>query len=83
MRTAIGLALLIASPASAATLTVGTGKQFNSLAQAALAVSAGDVIEIEGDATYGSVRFTRSGTPQAKITVRGVTARRGFCFSRW
>ncbi|WP_437876983.1 right-handed parallel beta-helix repeat-containing protein [Sorangium sp. So ce513] len=70
----IGLsALLAASPASAAKYEVGRGKPYSSLAEVAPRLAAGDVVEVQGDATYpGDVFFRKSGTESQKITIRGV-----------
>ncbi|WP_437288677.1 right-handed parallel beta-helix repeat-containing protein [Sorangium sp. So ce406] len=71
---ALGLsALLTASPASAATYEVGRGKPYSSLAEVAPRLAAGDVVEVEGNATYpGDLIFKKSGTESQKITIRGV-----------
>ncbi|WP_437928316.1 right-handed parallel beta-helix repeat-containing protein [Sorangium sp. So ce291] len=67
--------LLAASPASAATYEVGRGKAYSSLAEVAPRLAAGDVVEVEGDATYpGDLIFKKSGTEAQKITIRGVRA---------
>ncbi|WP_437814514.1 right-handed parallel beta-helix repeat-containing protein [Sorangium sp. So ce1078] len=70
----IGLSVLLAAaPASGATYEVGRGKQYSSLAEVAPRLAAGDVVEVEGDATYpGDVIFKKSGTEAQKITIRGV-----------
>ncbi|AUX28673.1 MULTISPECIES: right-handed parallel beta-helix repeat-containing protein [Sorangium] len=70
----IGLSVLLAaSPASGATYEVGRGKQYSSLAEVAPRLAAGDVVEVQGDATYpGDVIFKKSGTEAQKITIRGV-----------
>ncbi|XXT20666.1 right-handed parallel beta-helix repeat-containing protein [Sorangium sp. So ce429] len=67
--------LLAASPAGAATYEVGRGKPYSSLAEVAPRLAAGDVVEVEGDATYpGDLIFKKSGTEAQKITIRGVRA---------
>ncbi|WP_437279508.1 right-handed parallel beta-helix repeat-containing protein [Sorangium sp. So ce375] len=70
----IGLSVLLAaSPASAATYEVGRGKPYASLAEVAPRLAAGDVVQVEGDATYpGDLFFKKSGTEAQKITIRGV-----------
>ncbi|WP_437798620.1 right-handed parallel beta-helix repeat-containing protein [Sorangium sp. So ce693] len=70
----IGLSVLLAaSPASAATYEVGRGKPHASLAEVAPRLAAGDVVLVEGDATYpGDLFFKKSGTEAQKITIRGV-----------
>jgi hypothetical protein len=69
----LGAAALFASgPALAATYKVGPTQQHQQLGAVAKLVKPGDVIELDGDATYaGGVVFEASGTPAAKITVRG------------
>jgi hypothetical protein len=51
---------------------VGPGKQYTSLAQVASVLKAGDRVEVQGGATYGSVAFDKPGTAAAKITISGV-----------
>ncbi|XYH99024.1 right-handed parallel beta-helix repeat-containing protein [Sorangium sp. So ce1128] len=72
----IGLSVLLAAPpASAATYEVGRGKPYSSLAEVAPRLAAGDVVEVEGDATYpGDLIFKKSGTEAQKITIRGIRA---------
>jgi hypothetical protein len=50
---------------------VGSGLTYPSFS-ALPALSPGDVVEVNGDATYGPITLSASGTPQAKITFRGV-----------
>ncbi|WP_437677523.1 right-handed parallel beta-helix repeat-containing protein [Sorangium sp. So ce131] len=70
----LGLSVLLAaSPAIGATYEVGPGKPYESLAAVAPRLAAGDVVEVDGDATYpGDLTFKKSGTESAKITIRGV-----------
>lgn len=71
-----GIALTLATTAPmvfAATYEVGPNKQYKSLKDVASRLQPGDVVELQGDATYaGDVRLTRSGTPDRKITIRGI-----------
>ena len=71
-----GIALTLATTAPtvfAATYEVGPNKQYKSLKDVASRLQPGDVVELEGNATYaGDIRLTRSGTPDKKITIRGI-----------
>lgn len=52
--------------------------QYESLAEVRKLVGPGDVIELQGGATYsGDVKLPNSGTAGAKITVRGIRAKNG------
>ncbi|HSO00173.1 MAG TPA: hypothetical protein VLS89_17895 [Candidatus Nanopelagicales bacterium] len=51
---------------------VGPSRQYKNLGQVANLLQPGDVVEVDGDATYPSALFTRNGTASSKITVRGV-----------
>jgi hypothetical protein len=69
------LALLWAERAYAATYRVGPGRADTSLSEVAPRLAPGDVVEVDGGATYdGGVRFERHGKSGAKITIRGVAA---------
>jgi hypothetical protein len=71
--TAGAVTIALAPSAAAATYEVGPGKQYKSLADVRDLVGPGDVIELQGDATYsGDLKLKKSGTAGAKITVRGV-----------
>ena len=61
-----------ASIASAATYQVGASRTYKTLAAVAAIVNPGDIVEVDGDATYASVNFGRNGTAAAPITIRGV-----------
>jgi hypothetical protein len=64
-----------APQAHAATLRVGPGETYSSLAEVAELVQPGDVVELMGDNTYeGGVSFWNPGTSDQKITIRGVRA---------
>ncbi|MEB2321175.1 MAG: hypothetical protein OZ921_01590, partial [Sorangiineae bacterium] len=72
MALAGGFASLIPSLASAATYQVGPTRTYRDLGAIAALVSPGDVVEVDGGATYPAVRFTRPGDAGAKITIRGL-----------
>lgn len=58
--------------AEAAQYQVGPGKAFATLQAVAPKLAPGDVVEVDGGATYpGDITFTRSGTAAAKITIIG------------
>lgn len=75
---AAGAALLAASVgwtplASAATLSVGPGAKYTKIADAVADAKPGDVVEVQGDATYaGTILLKNGGTPGNPITVRGI-----------
>lgn len=57
----------------AAVYQVGAGRPYPDLQSVAALLLPGDVVEVDGDATYpGGVAFTRPGTPEQKITIRGL-----------
>ena len=67
------IALLIApSVARAETFKVGPGAKYKSLQDVAGKVSPGDVVEVEGGASYGPVLFERHGEPNKPIVIRGI-----------
>lgn len=68
------LGISLPAAASAATHQVGPTRTYKDLGAVAGIVAPGDVVEVDGGATYPAVRFTRSGTAAAKITIRGVKA---------
>jgi hypothetical protein len=53
------------------TYRVGSGQTYTSLG-ALPALKPGDVVEVNGDATYAAIKLTAAGTASAKITIRGV-----------
>ncbi|MCC6644972.1 MAG: hypothetical protein IT374_05295 [Polyangiaceae bacterium] len=68
-----GLLLALSSPALAATYQVGPSRAHKTLQAVASLLSPGDVVELDGDATYaGGVVFDVPGAAAAKITIRGV-----------
>lgn len=64
--------LFVASGASAATLQVGPTRSYKTLGAVAGIVNPGDVVEVDGGATYPAVAFTRAGSAASKITLRGI-----------
>jgi hypothetical protein len=50
---------------------VGPGRPHRELAQVAPLLRAGDVVQLDGDATYAPVTFSRSGLAEAPIVIRG------------
>src|SRR5581483_7830930 len=53
---------------------VGPGRLYTSLQAVAPLLAPGDVVEVDGNATYpGGVIFTSPGGPNNKITVRGIS----------
>lgn len=62
----------LGSTAFGATYQVGAGKAYPNLGAVAGILEPGDIVEVDGDATYpGGVVFDRAGTPAQKITIRG------------
>jgi hypothetical protein len=70
------LLIILFSPSShlyADTFNVGPGRTYTDLQSVASRLNAGDVVEVDGDATYpGDVVFAQSGDPNNKITIRGI-----------
>lgn len=59
--------------AYATTYQVGPGRAFTTLQGVAPMLAPGDVVEVDGNATYpGGVVFTQPGTSANKITIRGI-----------
>src|SRR4051812_31982538 len=71
---AFNLALLMwSSPALATTYQVGPGRTLKTLGAVASQLGPGDVVEVDGDATYtGGIVLGRPGAAGNPITVRGV-----------
>lgn len=65
-------ALSVGESAFAATYQVGPSKPFKQLGDVAPQLAPGDVVEVDGDATYSSVSLSKNGSPQSKITIRGI-----------
>ncbi|WP_437480720.1 hypothetical protein WME75_36150 [Sorangium sp. So ce1014] len=58
--------------AAGTTYQVGPTRTYKTLADVAGRLKPGDVVEVDGNATYsGNIRLTKWGTPTAKITLRG------------
>ncbi len=72
----LGVALLTApGVASAATYQVGPDKPYKSLEELAYDLRPGDVVEVDGDATYSGdihIRPDSSGTADQPVTIRGI-----------
>lgn len=69
----LGLIFIAAGQLFADTYTVGPGRTFSDLQSVAILLAPGDVVEVDGDATYsGGVTFTQTGAPNNKITIRGI-----------
>jgi hypothetical protein len=71
---ALGVSLLLVPcPARAATYAVGPTRQYHDLQTVARLLRPGDVVEVDGDASYpGGVILRASGAPGARISVVGV-----------
>ncbi len=67
------LCALSSATALARTYRVGPDAQYKSLQDVANKLAPGDVVEVQGGATYSSVLFERNGEPNRPITIRGVT----------
>ncbi|MDP1923005.1 MAG: hypothetical protein Q8L14_42570, partial [Myxococcales bacterium] len=67
------LAVLVASPSLAVTIRVGPSRAITQLSAVTQnTVMPGDFIELDGDATYQPVRWTRSGTAALPIRIVGL-----------
>ena len=52
---------------------MGPTREYKTLQDVAEKLEPGDVVEVDGDATYpGDVKFTKSGTAEKPITIRGI-----------
>jgi hypothetical protein len=66
-------ASLASAGAAAATYEVGPGKPHASLKSVTSLLQPGDIVEVQGNATYaGDVKLTKAGTASKKITIRGI-----------
>ncbi len=66
------LPLLLPTAARAATYAVGPGREFPDLQSVARRLQPGDVVLVDGDATYpGDLILRNDGAPGKKITIRG------------
>lgn len=72
----VSVALLLvgaSADAFADTYQVGPGKPYADLNEVQDLLQPGDVVEVDGDATYpGDIHFRNHGSPDAPITVRGI-----------
>src|ERR687889_594332 len=59
-------------PGMAAVYQVGPGRQYTQLTSVAGLLNPGDVVEVDGNATYNPVTFTRAGTASLPILIRGI-----------
>ncbi|HON11382.1 MAG TPA: right-handed parallel beta-helix repeat-containing protein, partial [Chitinispirillaceae bacterium] len=80
-KTTLSIVLLLAvvlSSLDAATYLVGKGKDFTTLQDVAGRLKPGDIVLIDGDASYPSgVYIDRNGTEKDWITIRGVRSENG------
>jgi MYXO-CTERM domain-containing protein len=58
--------------AQAATYEVGPGKAFKEISEVTARLLPGDVVEVQGNATYKPIELAQNGTAAAPITLRGV-----------
>ncbi len=71
--TALAAFLLLAGAAGAATYRVGPGQPYATLQQVAGLLDPGDLVEVNGNATYpGDIVFSRPGSPAQPIVIRGI-----------
>src|SRR5687767_8851425 len=70
-RAALAAALILSTSAHALLYRVGPGRTYTQVSQVAGLLNPGDVVEIDGNATYNGVLWTRSGTSAQPITIRG------------
>jgi hypothetical protein len=69
----LALSLCYATNAEAATYRVGPGKPYAHPSEVARSLKPGDVVEIDGNATYsGGTAFRNHGSATGKITIRGI-----------
>ncbi|HVJ15506.1 MAG TPA: right-handed parallel beta-helix repeat-containing protein, partial [Polyangiaceae bacterium] len=66
------LVLSSAGAARAAEIEVGPSKEYQQLSDVADSLVPGDVVLVDGDASYGPVAFEVDGMSDAPITIRGV-----------
>lgn len=69
----IHLLFIFVGHARADTYQVGPGRAYADLPSIADSLGPGDVVEVDGNATYsGDITFTRPGDPDDPITIRGI-----------
>jgi hypothetical protein len=68
----VGGLVALPSVARAATYEVGPGKPFREITEVTARLKAGDVVEIQGNASYKAFEIESQGTETAPITFRGV-----------
>jgi MYXO-CTERM domain-containing protein len=73
-RVLLAILLLGSGVAQATTYQVGPTRSWTQITQAMGTAAPGDVIEVDGNATYSSVRWTKSGTAAQPIRIVGVAA---------
>ena len=71
-RVVLATLLLGSAAAHATTYQVGPTRTMTQIGQAMSPAAPGDVIEVDGNATYSSVRWTRSGTAAQPIRIVGL-----------
>jgi len=65
--------LIITANAFSAVYLVGAGRPYISLQQVSGLLNPGDTVKVDGNQTYpGDVSFTRAGTEQSKIVIKGI-----------
>lgn len=67
----LALLSLVAVPAFAVTYQVGPTRTYKQITAVQTLVKAGDIVEVDGNATYNGVRLTKSGTATNPIIIRG------------
>src|SRR5687767_8286967 len=71
-RLALFVAALSSSAALALTYQVGPSRYHTQLTDVAGLLNPGDVVEVDGNATYGPVTFSRPGSAAQPIVIRGL-----------
>jgi len=75
MRVLVAATLLLFSTAAyATTYQVGPTRTMTQITQAMASAGPGDVVQVDGNATYAAVRWTKSGTAAQPIRIVGVAA---------
>src|SRR6187401_2215709 len=68
----LAMLLLWNAVAQATTYQVGPTRSMTQISQAMAAAGPGDVIEVDGNANYSAVRWTKSGTAAQPIRIVGL-----------